>query len=205
MFGDMGHGSVLLTFALILVLFHESLKKTALAVAGDVRYLLLLMGIMSVHCGLIYNEFFAMPTNIFESCYFLDQRQRWNPYLEDNPVVNVTDPKLLVKGEFVYLRKSPECTYSVGFDPVWGLTSNKLMYANNIKMKLSVIMGVIHMTMGIFHKGANSIFFKRYPDFFLEVVVGTIILMGLFGWMDLLIYGKWFTDLDIEDTSPVDK
>lgn len=74
------------------------------------------------------------------------------------------------------------------------------MYSNNIKMKLSVIMGVIHMTMGIFHKGANSIFFSRYPDFILEVVVGTIILLGLFGWMDLLIFGKWFIDLDVEDT-----
>lgn len=199
MFGDMGHGSVLLVFALILVLFHEPLKKTPLAVAGSLRYLLLLMGIMSVYCGLVYNEFFAMPLNIFESCYIPDQRQRWNPWLEEE-IKNVSDPTLITKGEYVYLRRSPDCTYPIGFDPIWGLTSNKLMYSNNIKMKLSVIMGVIHMTMGIFHKGANSIFFGRYPDFILEVVVGTIILLGLFGWMDLLIFGKWFIDLDVEDT-----
>jgi len=199
MFGDLGHGSILLSFSLFLVLFHDSLKKTLFAPAGDIRYLLLIMGIMSTYCGFIYNEFFAIPLNIFESCYDLQQRQRWNPYLEEQ-VANVTDPTTLVKGDFVYLRASPECTYPMGFDPVWGLASNKLMFSNNIKMKLSVIMGVLHMTMGIFHKGANSIFFKRLPDFWLEVVVGTVILMGLFGWMDLLIYAKWFTNLDIQDT-----
>jgi V-type H+-transporting ATPase subunit a len=92
----------------------------------------------------------------------------------------------------------------MGFDPVWGLSSNKLMYSNNIKMKLSVIMGVIHMTLGVFHKGANSLFFRKFADFWFEVVTGTIILLGLFGWMDLLIYAKWFLPVDIEDTSRVD-
>ena len=57
------------------------------------------------------------------------------------------------------------------------------------------------MTIGILHKGANSIFFNRLPDFWLEVVTGLIILLGMFGWMDLMIYAKWFKPVDIEDTS----
>lgn len=164
------------------------------------------MGIMSTYCGLVYNEFFAIPLNIFDSCYILDQRQPWNPYLEEDvKKINTTEDPLIVKGEYVYLRKDFECTYPVGFDPVWGLASNKLMFSNNIKMKLSVIFGVLHMTIGIFHKGANSLFFKRQPDFWFEVVTGTIILLGLFGWMDLLIFAKWFIPVDIEDTSRVNK
>jgi V-type H+-transporting ATPase subunit a len=65
-------------------------------------------------------------------------------------------------------------------------------------MKLSVIFGVLHMTMGIICKGTNAIYFKDYPTFFTEVVAGLIILLAPFGWMDLLIFGKWFRTLDID-------
>jgi len=58
-------------------------------------------------------------------------------------------------------------------------------------MKLSVIIGVIHMSIGICVKGTNSIYFSRWLDFYFEVIVGLIILLGLFGWMDILIFSKW--------------
>lgn len=56
--------------------------------------------------------------------------------------------------------------------------------------------------MGIMHKGSNAVYFGDYPTLFTEVIAGTIILLGLFGWMDLLILAKWLTPLDIEDSSP---
>jgi hypothetical protein len=31
-----------------------------------------------------------------------------------------------------------------------------------------------------------------------EVIVGLIILFGLFGWMDILIFAKWFGAVNIE-------
>ena len=40
--------------------------------AGMMRYLLLLMGMFAVYCGLVYNEFFALPINLFQSCYQMD-------------------------------------------------------------------------------------------------------------------------------------
>ena len=92
----------------------------------------------------------------------------------------------------------------MGTDPAWGIAQNKLTFINGIKMKLSVIYGVLHMTIGIIHKGTNTIYFKDWPSFFTEVVAGTIILLGLFGWMDLLILGKWLTVLNIEDLRPAD-
>jgi V-type H+-transporting ATPase subunit a len=58
-------------------------------------------------------------------------------------------------------------------------------------MKLSVIFGVIHMTIGVLVKGSNSMYFSRNLDFFFEVITGIIILLGLFGWMDILIFAKW--------------
>ena len=58
-------------------------------------------------------------------------------------------------------------------------------------MKISVIIGVSHMSMGIFVKGLNALYFKKWLVFFFEVVTGLIIMLGLFGWMDFLIFAKW--------------
>ena len=99
----------------------------------------------------------------------------------------------------IYRRVSHSCNYAVGTDPVWGISSNKLTFQNGIKMKLSVIFGILHMTIGIILKGTNNIYFKDYPSFFTEVVAGLIILLAPFGFMDLLIFGKWFRPLDIDD------
>jgi V-type H+-transporting ATPase subunit a len=66
-------------------------------------------------------------------------------------------------------------------------------------MKLSVIMGIVHMTFGILIKGANMIFRKDWPSLIFEVITGLVMLLGLFGWMDLLIYGKWFFPMNFSD------
>lgn len=62
MFGDMGHGSILLAVALVLVFGAERFKDTVLAPYLPLRYLFLFMGISATYCGFIYNEFFAMTT-----------------------------------------------------------------------------------------------------------------------------------------------
>ena len=69
-------------------------------------------------------------------------------------------------------------------------------------MKLSVIIGVLHMSMGVVIKGMNAVYFRRYEDLVFEVITGLIILLGLFGWMDFLIFAKWFHHIDIYDTTP---
>jgi V-type H+-transporting ATPase subunit a len=63
-------------------------------------------------------------------------------------------------------------------------------------MKLSVIMGIVHMTIGVMMKGTNALYHKDMVTFLFEVVAGLVMLLGMFGWMDLLIYGKWFFPLD---------
>jgi V-type H+-transporting ATPase subunit a len=66
-------------------------------------------------------------------------------------------------------------------------------------MKLSVIMGIAHMTIGVIIKGSNTLFHRDYPSFFFEVVAGLIMLLGLFGWMDILIFAKWFFKRNFTD------
>jgi V-type H+-transporting ATPase subunit a len=58
-------------------------------------------------------------------------------------------------------------------------------------MKIAVIIGVAHMTMGICTKGLNAVYNKQWLILWTEVVTGLIILLGLFGWMDVLIIAKW--------------
>ena len=73
MFGDMGHGSVLFFIASTLVLGAESFRGLLPGPLLSARYLLLLMGIMAFYAGWIYNEFFAMTTNMFGSCYGMNK------------------------------------------------------------------------------------------------------------------------------------
>lgn len=92
MFGDMGHGSIYLFIGTVLVLFNNQLKGGALNFLLEYRYLLFLMGFMAVYCGFIYNEWFAIPTQVFSSCYMnpdgdgimQSSRTQWNSTEDDN-------------------------------------------------------------------------------------------------------------------------
>ena len=81
-----------------------------------------------------------------------------------------------------------------GIDTVWYLSSNELAYVNSMKMKIAVILGVLHMTLGIVLRGSNALHFNKKLDFLFEFLPQLIILVALFGYMDLLIIMKWLTD-----------
>ena len=82
---------------------------------------------------------------------------------------------------------------------MWSAAGNKLTMVNSIKMKLSVIFGVLHMSMGVFVKGTNMIYAGKWLEFLTEVISGLIILWGSFGWMDFLIIRKFYKTYDIDD------
>ena len=92
------------------------------------------------------------------------------------------------------IPQQPGCVYPFGLDPVWAIASNNLNYVNSLKMKISVIIGVVHMTLGILVKATNCIHFGRYIDFFCEFVPQLCFMLLLFGYMDFLIFYKWCVD-----------
>jgi len=94
------------------------------------------------------------------------------------------------------------CVYPFGLDIAWYMSVDALTFTNNIKMKLSVIIAVAHMTIGVIVKGLNSIYKGQWIVFVFEVCAGVIILLGLFGWMDLLIYAKWIYPTAAYTTNP---
>ncbi len=123
MYGDVGHGSVLLGIALFLVFFGQSLsnKFEDLKDLYEARYILFMMSFFAVFCGLMYNDFMSLPLNLFETCY---------------------DTK-------TGIRKDSNCVYPVGIDPIWYGTKQELIFLNSFKMKISVILAICHMTLGI--------------------------------------------------------
>jgi V-type H+-transporting ATPase subunit a len=71
MFGDIGHGGLLLAFAIYLCFSSKTIaqNKGALYSVLPLRYLLLLMGIFAVYSGFIYNDFLSMPLKLFGTCW----------------------------------------------------------------------------------------------------------------------------------------
>jgi len=156
MFGDYGHGSLLLFMGFCMVMFNEQLKKTAVKDALFLRYLFFMMGFFSCYNGLLYNEWFAIPYPWFKSCYDTSKIPTAKtgyvfPYV-DFPTETTLVPE----------AGGTERVYPFGMDPTWFLSSNDILVVqDSMKMKISVIIGVMHMSMGIVTKGLNTLYFGQ--------------------------------------------
>ena len=152
------------------------------------RYLILLMGIFAFYNGWIYNELFAIPLDTFGTCYQAEAK------CINFPAGGVSEVWGYAKINTPY----DDCVYPVGIDPRWGQASNMLTFTNNFKMKIAVIFAILQMSLGIFMRGVNNIYFRQKIDFIFEFIPQILLLWVLFGWMDALIIGKWLTPKNIE-------
>jgi vacuolar-type H+-ATPase subunit I/STV1 len=59
------------------------------------------------------------------------------------------------------------------------------------------------MSMGIIMKGFNAAYFRRPLDFIFEFIPQIILIIALFGWMDILIIAKWIESKDVNKDYPV--
>ncbi|MBN3296539.1 V-type proton ATPase 116 kDa subunit a isoform X2 [Amia ocellicauda] len=190
MFGDCGHG-VLLTCCGVWLILKESRilsQKTenemfSMIFAG--RYIILMMGIFSIYTGLIYNDCFSKSLNIFGSAWsvrpMFTQGNWSNAVLEGNAVLQL-DPA--VPGVF----SGP---YPVGIDPIWNIATNKLTFLNSFKMKMSVVVGIIHMLFGVTLSLLNHMYFKKPLNIFLGFIPEIIFMATLFGYLVVMIFIKW--------------
>ena len=178
MFGDIGHGTLLLILSIYICLKKQHLYYSDSILKGLIkfRYFLLIMGIFSLFCGLIYNDFMGISLSFFNSCY-------------QNDVINMN-----------IVKQKPGCIYPIGIDPKWSVAKNELAFSNSFKMKLSVIIGVFQMFLGLILRGLNNIYFKDLISFYFEFIPYMIFFVLIFMYMIALIYIKWLTDYSL-DTS----
>lgn len=128
------------------------------------------MGIFATFAGFCYNDMTSIPLYIFgESCYTTD-----------------------FHAGTAVLKK--DCVYPIGLDPTWYMAANELSYVNSLKMKMSVIFGVLQMALGVLMKALNAAYFGRKLEFFFEFIPQFVLLLALFGFMDLMIIAKWLID-----------
>ncbi|KAJ7309750.1 hypothetical protein JRQ81_007815 [Phrynocephalus forsythii] len=190
MFGDCGHGFLMALFALCMVLFekHPKLQKSQdeiMKMFFEGRYIILLMGVFSVYTGLIYNDCFSKSLIIFGS--------RWNvtPMFE----AEWRDEDLNNQ----YLTLNPNVTgvfggaYPFGIDPIWNLAGNRLTFLNSFKMKMSIIIGVLHMVFGIILAGFNHWHFRKTYNIYFVFIPQLLFIASVFGYLVFMIVYKWLT------------
>ncbi|KAM5273850.1 V-type proton ATPase 116 kDa subunit a 1 isoform 18-T18 [Ctenodactylus gundi] len=190
MFGDFGHGILMTLFAVWMVLRESRIlsqknENEMFSTVFSGRYIILLMGIFSIYTGLIYNDCFSKSLNIFGSSWsvrpmftisnWTDETLRGNPVLQLNPAI---------PGVF----GGP---YPFGIDPIWNIATNKLTFLNSFKMKMSVILGIVHMMFGVSLSLFNHTYFKKPLNIYFGFIPEIIFMSSLFGYLVILIFYKW--------------
>ncbi|XP_043702554.1 V-type proton ATPase subunit a1-like isoform X2 [Telopea speciosissima] len=178
MFGDWGHGICLLLGALILIARERRLGSQKLGsfmeLAFGGRYVILLMAVFSIYCGLIYNEFFSVPFHIFGLSAYK---------CRDSTCSDARTTGLIKYRD----------TYPFGVDPSWRGNRSELPFLNSLKMKMSILFGVAQMNLGIILSYFNARFFASSLDIRYQFVPQMIFFNSLFGYLALLILIKWCT------------
>ncbi|XP_077108232.1 V-type proton ATPase 116 kDa subunit a 1 isoform X4 [Ranitomeya variabilis] len=192
MFGDFGHGVLMTLFGVWMVVRESRIlsQKTDNELFNMVfsgRYIILLMGLFSVYTGLIYNDCFSKALNLFGSSWsvrpmFTNTKANWTEELLKSASVLQLDPD--VNGVF----NGP---YPFGIDPIWSIATNKLTFLNSFKMKMSVVLGIIHMLFGVTLSLLNHLYFKKPLNIYLGFIPEMIFMSSLFGYLVILIVFKW--------------
>ncbi|XP_065883014.1 V-type proton ATPase 116 kDa subunit a 1-like isoform X2 [Dysidea avara] len=199
MFGDAGHGLIMMLTAVFLIVREKQLKNfkglgEMFETIFNGRYIVFFMGLFSIYTGLLYNDIFSKSLNIFGSQWDFS----FNTTINDTDVVAFvpkhegSDPVTNLPVEAMQ-KHNP---YPFGIDPIWQLAENKLVFSNTLKMKMSVILGVGHMVFGVLLSIFNHIHFKKYINIFAEFIPQLIFILSLFGYLVFIVIFKWCTVYD---------
>jgi len=186
MFGDGGHAVLLLLVAIAMCCLYPKMKGKPMNEIVDLlmsgRYLLVLMGLFSIYTGSIYNDYFSISLPLFNSSY------------------TTKDGQECVFGQEC-VKNSNNYTYPFGMDPIWRRSDNELYLSNSLKMKLSIVFGVVHMEAGIVMSLFNHIHFGHTIDIFFEFIPQVLFMTCTFGYLVFLIFFKWLSR-SIDNTAP---
>ncbi|XP_060657179.1 V-type proton ATPase 116 kDa subunit a 4 [Drosophila nasuta] len=192
MFGDLGHGLILIFFASFLIFREKRIEESAriaqseneiLNILFAGRYIILLMGIFSVYVGFIYNDVLAMPMNIFGSS--------WSCVYNTSTVQKITAELGLDPNDPNFYSGHP---YPIGVDPIWKISGEDAITTfNSLKMKLAIILGISQMMFGLTLAAINCVRHKQKADLLLVVIPQFVFMTCLFCYLVFLIFLKWLT------------
>lgn len=159
MFGDVGHALMMCAFGALLLVREKALLKANLPDTVGMmfggRYIIMLMGLFSIFTGFMYNEFFSMPMALAGGTHYACRRADGAtvPFREcaDAPGSSAFESGLVL---------ASGAPYPFGIDPIWHGTRTELTFLNSVKMKMSIVMGVVHMTLGIVMSLFNHLHFR---------------------------------------------
>lgn len=180
MYGDIGHGSMIMMGGLFLIWNADAFKysQPELYMA---RYMIFMMGFFGMYAGFMYNDFFCLGLDLFGT--------RWKQVHGPDPHSHYFEPNYDIKNE---VGPGP---YPFGLDPTWHGASNELIFVNSLKMKISVLFGVFQMTVGVFLRFGNAIHERNWTDFIFECIPMLFFMICFFGYMDFMIMYKWVTPM----------
>lgn len=183
MFGDIGHGILTVLSAGTMILFESSLASANLGEMFDMffygRYMILLMGLFAIFTGFMYNDIFSKSFWIWQSGW------QWPEKIEGT-VTAISTGRV----------------YPFGIDPLWSGAENALIFINSYKMKMSIIIGVIHMSFATCLNVPNFIFFNKRQNIVAEFIPQILFMWCIFGYLIICIIYKWSIDWSQAGTTP---
>ncbi|EEQ98629.1 vacuolar proton translocating ATPase 116 kDa subunit A isoform, putative [Perkinsus marinus ATCC 50983] len=194
MYGDVGHGTLLTCFALWAV---KNAKKWKYSddemVQGLVysRYLILFMGLFAIYAGCLYNDLLGVGIHWFGTSRYEDPAEYGHASLFE----------MKPKAWFDTLNTGEGSgPYPFGIDPAWHNSTNELLFMNSLKMKLSVLFGVIQMIFGVCIKFSNDTYYRDALDWITVCIPQMAFMICFFGYMDWMIMYKWVTPVTQDPT-----
>ncbi|WVO15822.1 hypothetical protein L204_103484 [Cryptococcus depauperatus] len=183
MFGDIGHGILMFLTAAAMVFWEKQIAKNGVNENVETfffgRYLIILMGVFSIFTGFMYNDIFSKTFHIWQSGW------DW-PHNSPGVIEAVSTGTI----------------YPFGMDPNWHGADNALIFNNSYKMKMSIILGVIHMTFAICLQVPNHIHFKKPLNIYAEFIPQMLFFHSIFGYLVVCIIYKWSVDWTKSSTGP---
>jgi len=184
MFGDGGHAILLLIVSTVMCIIYPKLRGKPMNEIVDLlmsgRYLLVLMALFSIYTGLIYNDFFSVSIPFFKNSY---TQENGDECIYHEPCVKLNN------------------TYPFGLDYIWRRSENELYLSNSLKMKLSIVFGVVQMEAGIVLSLFNHIHFGHKLDIFFEFIPQILFMTCTFGYLVFLVFFKWLS-YSIDQSTP---